>query len=86
MAASVAINGQKFQALLEIKDIATKTSVQACLFQPNAIFSTVLKNNKIVFFTGEGGVKNKFDIYDIDANTWSIGMLQQKYTVLPLFL
>jgi hypothetical protein len=64
-------------ALAEIKDIATNTSTQACLFQPNAIFSAVLKDNKIVFFTGEGAAKNKFYIYDPVANTWSIGVLPQ---------
>ena len=67
--------GQRMSALVEIKDIATNTSTQACLFQPNAFFSAVLKNNKIVFFTGEGAVKNKFDIYDVTTNTWSIGVL-----------
>ena len=62
-------------ALVEIKDITTNTSTQACLFQPNSHFNAVLKNNKIVFFTGEGTVKNKFDIYDPATNVWSVGVL-----------
>ena len=37
----------------------------------------MLKNNKIVFFTGRGVEKNKFDIYDITTDTWSIGVLPQ---------
>ena len=64
---------------VEIRDMNTGTSTFACLFQPNAGFFTsfdaVLKNNKIVFFTGAGAVINKFDIYNITTNTWSIGML-----------
>jgi hypothetical protein len=62
---------------VEIKDVTTDISTQACLFQPNFNFSAVLKNNKIVFFTGEGAVKNKFDIYDPATNTWSIGVLNE---------
>ena len=53
------------------------SSTLTCLFQPNAYFSAVLKDNKIVFFTGLGVEKNKFDIYDIATNTWSIGVLSQ---------
>jgi hypothetical protein len=51
-------------SLVEIKDINTQISTFACLFQPNAGFDAVLKNNQIVFFTGKawsvtGGVSNK---------------------------
>src|SRR4030095_7831402 len=73
-----------FFNLVEIRDAITGVSTFNCLFQPNAFFSAVLKNNKIVFFTSDidgsiGGsansVNNKFDIYDINTNTWSIGVL-----------
>ncbi len=59
------------------------------LFQPNAFLSAIQKNNKIVFFTSANNVTplyftstpppvhNKFDIYDISTNTWSIGVLSQ---------
>lgn len=60
-----------------IRDESTNNSTWACLFQPNSHFDAVVKNNKIVFFTGWGLVKNKFDIYDIATNTWSIGVLSQ---------
>ena len=62
---------------VEIRDMNTGTSSFACLFQPNAYFSAVQKDNKIVFFTGDwaGLITNKFDIYDITTNTWSIGVL-----------
>jgi hypothetical protein len=60
---------------VEIKDVNTNTSSIACLFQPNSNFQGVLKNNKIVFFRGSWGTQlNKFDIYDISTNTWSIGV------------
>jgi hypothetical protein len=60
---------------VEIKDVNTNTSSIACLFQPNSNFQGVLKNNKIVFFRGSWGTQlNKFDIYDIGTNTWSIGV------------
>jgi hypothetical protein len=62
---------------VEIKDAVTKSTSFACLFQPNSDFKAVSKNNKIVFFTGSGAEKNKFDIYDVLTNTWSIGVLSQ---------
>jgi hypothetical protein len=64
---------------VEIRDMNTGTSSFACLFQPNAYFSAVQKDNKIIFFTGAWGglIVNKFDIYDIATNTWSIGVLNQ---------
>lgn len=37
-----------------------------------------VKDNKIVFFTGAnvwGELNNRFDIYDVLTNTWSIGLL-----------
>jgi len=64
---------------VEIRDVSAQTSYYACLFQPNARFKAVVKNNKIAFFTGEGDVKNKFDIYDISNNQWSIGTLSQEF-------
>jgi hypothetical protein len=72
-----------FTDQVEIRDMNSGSSELTCLFQPNAAywsqpnasFSTVLKDNKIVFFTGRGNVKNKFDIYDITSNTWSTGVL-----------
>ena len=63
--------------IVEIKDINTQTSSFANLFQPNAYFEAVSKDNKIVFFTGAGDSNNRFDIYDIPTNTWSTGVLNQ---------
>ncbi|MEO7292369.1 MAG: kelch repeat-containing protein, partial [Ginsengibacter sp.] len=66
---------------VEIKDVSSQSLSLACLFQPNAFFNAVEKNNKIAFFTGEwGNEKNKFDIYDITTNTWFIGLLSQTFS------
>ncbi len=67
---------------VEIKDINTGISIATCLFQPNLWLwnnAAVQKNDKIVFFTGSdmNAVQNKFDIYDISTNSWSIGLLPQ---------
>lgn len=66
---------QPFTDEVEIIDAATGTSTFGCLFQPNAFFTAVAKDRFIVFFTGQGQEKNKFDIYDTAANTWSVGVL-----------
>ena len=65
---------------VEIRDMAAQTSTYDCLFQSNSGFGVVLKNDKIVFFTGSGAEKNKFDIYNITNNTWSIGVLPVNVT------
>ena len=62
---------------VEIRDENSQASTFACLFQPNSQFQVVAKNNKIVFFTGTGAEKNRFDIYEVTSNTWSIGELPQ---------
>jgi len=60
--------------------MVAQTSTYDCLFQPNFGCGVVLKNDKIVFFTGSGAEKNKFDIYNITNNTWSIGVLPVNVT------
>ena len=37
----------------------------------------VVKDRKILFFRTQGYATNKFDIYDIDSKTWSIGVLSR---------
>ena len=68
---------------VEIRDINTQNSSFDCLFQPNSWpgvrhgnrqNNVVIKDNKIVFFAGESN-SDKFDIYDITGNTWSIGSI-----------
>ena len=71
-------------AMVEIKDVNTQSSSFSCLFEPKVWWGNdqkaVVKNNQIVFFIGNGnGVSNsnKFDIYDMVNNSWSIGVLNQ---------
>ncbi|HEU4607116.1 MAG TPA: kelch repeat-containing protein [Chitinophagaceae bacterium] len=74
-----------FTNQVEIRDMITGASTFECLSQPNAFFSAVLKNNQIVFFTSDVDVPvywtsnppvmNRFDIYNIKDNAWSIGIL-----------
>ncbi len=73
-----------FTNLVEIRDMSTGTSSFGCLFQPNAFFTAVQKNSQIVFFTSgidltgwpeAPRVLNKFDIYDIPSDKWSVGVL-----------
>ena len=66
--------------MVEIMDVSTQSSSFSCLFEPNIWWDSdskaVIKNNQIVFFTGSD-MRNKFDIYDIASNSWSIGKLNQ---------
>ncbi|HEY1115091.1 MAG TPA: hypothetical protein VGE66_16085 [Chitinophagaceae bacterium] len=66
---------EPFTDEVEIMNPATGTSTFGCLFQPNAFLTAVAKGSFIVFFTGQGREKNKFDIYDTATNTWSVGVL-----------
>lgn len=64
---------------VQIIDATTQNSVSGSLFQPNSWDSheqkAVVKDNKIIFFTGSSG--NMFDIYDITTGAWTIGKLNQ---------
>ncbi len=62
---------------VEIKDINAGSSTVQSLSKPIAWSTPVVKDNKILFF-GVNNMNpdtNKFDIYDIDTNSWSIGVL-----------
>jgi hypothetical protein len=52
-------------------------STLGTLFQKNGQFSAVQKNDSIIFFTGLGAEKNKFDVYDISNKNWLIGKLPE---------
>ena len=67
---------------VEIKDINAGTSTMQQLFNPatwliDAGQNVVLSNNKLIFYRANGSDMNKFDIYDLSSNTWSIGVLPQ---------
>ena len=63
---------------VEIRDKNSGSSSFSNLFQGNASFSAVQKNNSIVFFTGAGTEKNKFDIYNITTGTCLTGVLREE--------
>ncbi len=66
---------------VEIIDLNTGASVIEFLSRPakwnvDLGQNIVLKNNKIIFLQFDGGADaDKFDIYDINTNSWSIGVL-----------
>ncbi|HUS01992.1 MAG TPA: kelch repeat-containing protein [Chitinophagaceae bacterium] len=69
---------------VEIKDVTTGNNSTANLFQPGwwAIDdgqNVVEKDNKLIFFRHQSPT-NKFDIYDMATNKWSIGVLPQNST------
>ena len=72
--------------LVEIKNLNTGNSSPESLFAPagwdnSAGQNAVVKGNKIIFVRLDGGVDaNKFDIYNIDTESWSIGVLPQSIT------
>jgi hypothetical protein len=72
-------NGFFVSNVVEVKDLNSSSSTTTCLFQPNAWYNStpLLRNNKLVFFTGEPGnsVTNMFDILDLTTNSWQIGQL-----------
>ena len=57
---------------VEIRDLVTNTTSFKCLSEPKMGLTALRKGNKIIFY---GGLKHKFDIYDITTNSWSIGEL-----------
>ena len=68
---------------VEIIDANTGTSVIEYLSRPakwriDMGQNIVMKDNKIIFLRFDGGTDaDRFDIYDIDTKTWSIGVLPQ---------
>ncbi len=73
--------------LVEIKDVNTGSSIVNNLFNPalwwpDAGQNAVVKDGKIIFYSSQIHSNpdrgDKFDIYDITTNTWSIGVLPLK--------
>jgi hypothetical protein len=62
----------------EIKDLNTGISSFSCVL-PRVGFDAVLKDDNIVFFTGNiDQLDNKFEIYNLTNNTWSTAVLNKK--------
>ncbi|MFD3003006.1 kelch repeat-containing protein [Pontibacter toksunensis] len=66
---------------METENVNTGQSSLDYLFKPGDwgyIYNhVVVKDNKLVFFRISGENANKFDIYDLDTKTWSVGVLEQ---------
>ncbi len=79
------VGPQYHSCAVEIKDVNNQSISLAYLYQPMDFYicagqNAVVKENKIVFFTGSRylytpGDKQKFDIYDVSTNTWAVGLL-----------
>jgi hypothetical protein len=66
---------------VEIKDVSTGISSFTCAI-PRTDFYAVVKDDNIVFFTGNTSdfstLGNKFEIYNTTTHTWSTGVLNHK--------
>jgi hypothetical protein len=67
---------------VEILDVDTGISTYSCMI-PKSGFKAVVKDDKIVFFTGRGGSagslgSTRFEIFNTTSNTWSTGVLPQE--------
>lgn len=66
---------------VEIKDLNTGTSSFACSI-PRSRFEAVIKEDNIVFFTGNYTNNplsgTHFEIYNTKSNTWSTGVLNRR--------
>lgn len=60
--------------LVEIRDVSTGSSAFNCI-SPRSYFSSVLKNDNIIFFTGNSKTPEQFDIYNLSSGKWSIGVM-----------
>ncbi len=65
--------------VVEIRDVNTGNSSIQYLAKrwTHPVQGAVMKDNKIVFYRGNAiaNDNNKFDIYDVATNTWSVGVL-----------
>jgi N-acetylneuraminic acid mutarotase len=68
---------------VEIKNVNSWNSSVSYLFKSGAAWTIddgqniVLKDGKLVYFRHNDAIPDKFDIYDISTNSWSIGILPQ---------
>ena len=63
---------------IEELNVNTMSSSSSCLFQSSIYHcdrNAVLKNSQLLFFSGMKTDENKFDIYNLQTGTWSIGVL-----------
>ena len=64
---------------VEIRDVNTQVSTSANLYYPKYVNKAFEKDNKIVFISFYTGASawHDFDIYDLNTDSWSVGLLPQ---------
>jgi hypothetical protein len=73
--------GYQLSDNVEVKDLSSNVSTVTCII-PRTGFQAVMKNDKIIFFTG--GLVNDawsgiyFEIYDVNSGQWSTALLNRK--------
>lgn len=75
-------SGSHTSCLVQVMDANSGNSTTENLFKPAGWWidngqNAVVKDNRIIFYSSYGRDANKFDIYDITTNTWSIGVLPE---------
>ncbi|MGN6532009.1 MAG: PKD domain-containing protein, partial [Ginsengibacter sp.] len=70
-----------YQPTCSVETLNTNTGARTLmnLSAPQEFLYAVVQDNKILFL--DGADSDKFDIYDITSNTWSIGVLPYKISV-----
>jgi len=71
-----------YEPTCSVETLNTNTGARTLmnLSTPRAFLHAVVKDNKILFLRQDDsmGDSDKFDVYDIISNTWSIGVLPYK--------
>ena len=78
---STELSATNYEPTCSVETLNTNTGARTLmnLSTPRAGLYAVVKDNKILFFGGDGlADSDKFDVYDIISNTWSIGVLPYK--------
>lgn len=73
------LNDWGITSSVEVRDLTTNITSFDCLSEAKDGITAIRKDNKIIFFGGSyyGVFKARFDIYDLNTNSWSIGELPQ---------
>jgi N-acetylneuraminic acid mutarotase len=68
-------SGYSLSNQVEINDLSTGVTTFECI-RPKAMFSTVITNDEVIFFTGfSRGSGKYFDVYNKNSRSWSVGVL-----------
>jgi hypothetical protein len=76
-------SGYSLSSRAEIKDLASGISSFECVV-PKSQFKVVATKEYIIFFTGNVGTGNQFEIYNIATRKWSTGVLDKTINASPV--